>query len=170
MDLSVVFAVCFIVGAGFVVITAIFGEVLGVIDSGLSTGVAPFKPVLLALFLTVFGGLGLIFQMFFADVWIAAGLAALAGLVIAYALYRHVIVRLMKWQNTSAHEKQSLIGHQAKISESIPQGGFGKITFTVNDNIVSAPAKSETGEEIKRGEAIEIVYIDKNTYYVRKKK
>ena len=168
MDWATIFVICFGVGAGFVILTAIFGEILGVIDAGLSTGAAPFKPILLALFLTVFGGLGLILNVFLVD-WFAAGIAALAGIFIAYALYRHVIARLLKWQNTSTHEKQSLIGHPAKISEAIPQGGFGKITYSINDKIVSAPAKSETGEEIGRGTAVEIVYIEKSIYHVRKK-
>ena len=168
MSWVVIFFICFGVGAGFVVLTAIFGEILGAMESEISTGASPFKPIVLALFLTVFGGVGLILHMFLAP-WVAAMAAGLAGLFIAYLLHRHVIMRLMRWQNTSTHDRQSLIGHAAKTSETIPQGGFGKITYNVNGSLVSAPAKSETGEEIKHGENVEIVYIDKNIYHVRKK-
>jgi len=92
-----------------------------------------------------------------------------AGLFVSYLLFRFVVVPLHKWQNTNTHEKQSIIGVTAKVAEHIPQGGFGKITYTYNDKIMSGPAKSEDGNEIERNTMVEIVYIEKNTYHVRKK-
>jgi membrane protein implicated in regulation of membrane protease activity len=168
MEWFAIFFICFGVGAGFVVITVFLGEVIGMLDASFGTGTAPFRPILVALFLTVFGGLGMLLSQILED-WFAAGVAALGGIAIAYILYRHVIVRMLRWQSTTVHEKQSLIGHTAKAVETIPQGGYGKITYTINDKIVSGPAKSESGEEIKRNEMVEIVYIEKNTYYVKKK-
>ena len=95
--------------------------------------------------------------------------AATLGLIVAYLMYRFVIVPLHKAQNTSAVEKQSLIGHNAVVTEKIPQGQFGKITYYVNGNTYSSPAKSEDGNEIIRNTNVQIVHIDKNTYYVASK-
>ena len=168
MNWPTFFIICFGVGAGFVVISMIFGEVLNVLSSGFGTGPAPFKPLLLALFLTVFGGLGIIFYQFLPGL-LAAGIGFGAGALAAFFLHRVIIVRLLKWQSTSVHEKQGLIGHTAKVAEAIPQDGYGKITYTINDKIVSGPAKAENGAEIKRNEKVEIVRIEKHTYYVRRK-
>ncbi|MCL2415549.1 MAG: hypothetical protein FWD01_01945 [Defluviitaleaceae bacterium] len=164
MNWIAIYFVCFGVGAGFVLISTVFGDVLSDAD----LGAMPFKPILIALFLTVFGGMGLIFQTFLYG-WIATGAAALSAIALSYIVWREVILRLQRWQNTNVHEKQSLIGFTAKVSEKILQGGYGKITYVVNEKIVSSSAKSENGEPIDRNTIVEIVYIEKNTYYVRKK-
>ena len=169
--MTTLFFVCFGVGAGFVVLSVIFGQVAGFfdVDVGADTGVSPFKPVVIAVYLTAFGGLGLIFTAMFTE-WMALAFATLGGLALAYVLYRLVVVPLHKWQNTSAHERKALIGVIAKVSEHIPEGGYGKITYTFDDKIMSGPAKAEDGGEIGRGEVVEIIYIEKNTYHVRVKK
>ncbi|MCL2396619.1 MAG: hypothetical protein FWC93_00980 [Defluviitaleaceae bacterium] len=168
--MTTLFFVCMGVGAGFVLLSVVFGQISGMVDINMDAGagVSPFKPIVLAIFLTVFGGLGLIFAPVF-QAWMALSLAALGGLAMAYLLFRYVVMPLHKWQNTSAHEKQSIIGVAAKVSEHIPQGGYGKITYTYNDKILSGPAKSEGGSEIARDTQVEIVYIEKNTYHVRAK-
>ena len=168
--MTALFFVCMGVGAGFVLLSVFFGQISGMLDFDFDAGagVSPFKPIVIAIFLTVFGGLGLIFAPIF-QVWMALSFAALGGLAMAYLLFRYVVVPLHRWQNTSAHEKQSIIGIAAKVTEHIPQGGYGKITYTYNDKILSGPAKNENGGEIARDTRVEIVYIEKNTYYVREK-
>ena len=80
-------------------------------------------------------------------------------------------VLLYKAQNTTTAERSCHIGLSATIIECIPhgQGKFGKIAFSVNDCKHSAPACSEDGNEISRNQTVEIVHIDRNTYYVRRK-
>ena len=72
-------------------------------------------------------------------------------------------------QNTSTVAKQSLIGADAKVTETIPENKYGKITYVVKAGTYTAPAKSEDGAEIARGAEVTIVSIIKNTYYVKKK-
>jgi len=167
--MTTLFFICLGVGVGFVLLSVIFGQLSGAFDSDTGGGAAsPFKPIVFAAFLTGFGGMGLIFAPMF-QFWLTISFAVLSGLALAYGLFRFVITPLQKWQNTNTHEKQNIIGVTAKVSEYIPQGGFGKITYTYNDKIMSGPAKSEDGSEIARNAAVEIVYIEKNTYHVRKK-
>jgi membrane protein implicated in regulation of membrane protease activity len=168
MALNVIFFICLGVGAGFVVITALLGQIGGALDID-GAAASPFKPILIAFFLTVFGGLGLIFTPIFPMAWMAISIAAAGGLGLSWLIYRFVVVPLYRWQNTSAHERQSIIGVTAKVTEHIPQGGFGKITYTYEDKIMSGPAKSEDGNEIARNTVVEIMYIEKNTYHVREK-
>jgi membrane protein implicated in regulation of membrane protease activity len=79
-----------------------------------------------------------------------------------------VIVPLNKAQNTSAFDKQATIGTWAKVISPIPQGGYGKIRYSVSGSVVTSPAKSEDGGEINSGENVAIVYIEGNTYFVKR--
>ena len=165
------FIVMFGVGLGFAVISFLFGEVLSAIDvdGDFSTGgtVSPLKPSVIAAFITVFGGTGIILVGLDVPMLTVIPLAGVAGAGVAFLFFRFVIVPLSKAQNTSAVEIQSLIGHPAKVSVKIPQGQFGRITYKVNGNTYSAPAKAEDGKEILRSVPVEIVYIANSTYFVK---
>ena len=164
--LHLIFFVCFGVGVGFVVISFIIGE-LGPGD-GFENGLFFLKPSILASFLVVFGGAGLIAESRTIGI-VAIGVAALCAFAVTFVIYRFVIIPLHRAQSTSVVEKQSLIGHDAIVIERISQGQYGKISFSIHGNRHSAPAKSEDGNEILRNQAVQITYIDKNTYYVKRK-
>lgn len=171
--MQIFFNVCFGVGVGYTIISFIIGEIFdignfdGHIDFGSS--ISPLKPSVIAAFLTVCGGVGSIMIKYdsLSGIFIIA-LSCSIGFVVSYLLYKFIIVPLNKAQNTSAVEKQSLIGLNAKVTVKIPQNKFGKITYYVNGNTYSAPAKSEDGCEIEKYEKVEIIYIQKNIFYVRK--
>ncbi|MCL2616394.1 MAG: NfeD family protein [Defluviitaleaceae bacterium] len=80
-----------------------------------------------------------------------------------------LVALLYKAQNTTTAERCCHIGRDATVIERIPPGQYGKIAFSFNDSKFSAPAKSQDGTEISRNQTVEIVHIDKNTYYVRRK-
>ena len=167
--MDTLFFVFFGVGAGFVVLSVVLGQAFGASGMDFDTGVASaFKPIIIAMFLTALGGLGLIFNPIFGPFG-AWGIGGIGGLGLTFAVLRFVLVPLQRRQNTNTHEKQSVIGKIAKVSETIAQGGFGKITYVINDKIVSGPAKSDSGAGIERNAQVEIVYIEKNTYHVREK-
>ena len=153
------------IGVGYAIIGLILGNVLGCGDSG-ANSISPINLSVIAAFITVFGGAGLILIRSF-PLFTAVSLAGFIGAAVAYGFHRFIIVPLTKAQSTTAIEIQSLIGHGAKVTEKIPQGKFGKITYKVNDSTYTAPAKSEDGEEIPRNASVKIVYIEKNAYYVR---
>ena len=171
--MNVVFWICFGVGAGYTVISFILGEVFNIFDfdTDLDAGgsISPIKPSVVAAFITVFGGSGLIFLRTNIPIYTLLPLAALLGLGVAFVMYRFVIIPLSKAQNTSSPEIQSLIGHAAKVTEKIFQGGFGQIAYAINGNTFNSPAKSSEGNEIARGTDVEIMYIENNTYFVKEK-
>lgn len=168
------FWICFGVGVGYTVIAFLLGEVVGLIDFDTDFDidfhgtVSPLKPSVIAAFITVFGGTGLLFVRFL-PLYSALPMAGLSGVAVAFLLYRFIIQPLARAQNTSAVEIQSLVGHTAKVTEKIFQGGYGQITYHVNGNTYSSPAKAEDGGEVKRGASVEIMYIQDNTYFVRVK-
>lgn len=174
--MQVLFYVCFGIGAGYTVLSLLLGEVLGGIDLDFDFdfdfdfggAASPVKPVVIAAFLTVFGAIGiLLLNKFPAPLLLC--LAGFGGLAVAYAIQRFIITPLYRAQNTSAVDQASLIGGSATVTEAIPQGAYGKITYHAAGNTYTAPAKSEDGSAIPRHSAVEIVYIKKNTYYVRKR-
>ncbi len=163
-----IFTVCFWVGVGYTFISFFLGETVDFLnfDADVDFGL-PIKPAMIAAFLTVFGGIGLVLQSKLPLTFVL--LAAVGvGVLVAYLLLKFIIGPLSRAQNTSSVEIQSLVGHPATVTEVIRQGRFGQITYVVNGNTYSSPAKSEDGGEIPRYDRVEIVYIDKNVYYVKK--
>ena len=161
-----VYIVFFGIGIGLVLISLIFGDVFGF--DGLELGddsLVPLKPSIIACFIVVFGGTGLALSRY-VDWYVSLPIAGLLGVFVAYVLYRYVITPLMKSEVTVL-ETQSLIGHEAKVTLKIPQGKYGKITYVVDDRTFTAPAKSADGGEIGAGRTVEIMYIEKTTYFVK---
>ena len=155
----------FLVGIGFIVVSFF----LGAIAEAESGPLAILQPKLIAVFLTVMGGVGMIVSpMFYPSASLILTISVLSGLIIAGLLHRFVIMPLHRAQNTSAHHKQEVIGTIAKIISPIPKGGYGKIRYNVSGAVVTSPAKSEDGGEINNGENVAIVYIEGNTYFVRR--
>ena len=159
------YMVMFGVGVGFIVLALIIGEVAEI--DGTLFGF--LKPSLIAIFLVVMGGIGLIFSSRLPELpLIVLFISFFSGIIVAGLINRFVIVPLHKAQNTSAFNMQDTIGIIATVISPIPQGGYGKIRYNISGSVVTSPAKSENGESVTAGEQVNIVYVEKNTYYVRK--
>jgi len=161
------YLIFFGVGAGFVIISFLLGAIADS-DSG---PLAIFQPKLIAVFLTVTGGIGMLLSARLENTFsgpIVFTISVFSGLAIAALINRLVIIPLHRAQNTSAHDKQATIGTWAKVISPIPQGGYGKISYNISGSTVTSPAKSEDGGEIKNGESVAIVYIEGNTYFVKR--
>ena len=158
------FVIMFGVGIGFVILSLIIGELDGVEGTMISF----FKPTLIAVFLTVTGGIGLLLTPILGSAtWLILLISAIGGVMVSGLLNKLVLVPLYRAQNTSAFNVQDTIGKQAEVIAVIPQGGYGKIKYNISGSVVTAPAKSENGAEIRAGETVSIIYIDDKTYYVR---
>ena len=131
--------------------------------------VSPFKPNIIAAFFGVYGGAGWLGLIWGFEGYLSFIIASVSGFFISYIMYRFIYVPLYRAQNTSAVEIQSLVGAFAKVSEKIPKGDFGKITYHANGNTYTAPAKSDSGLEISRETPVVITSIVKNVYFVAPK-
>ena len=165
------FVIALGIGAGFVLISFLIGEFSGEIecDSTLSF----IKPSVISTFLIMFGITGILlgqWQRLPGNNMVNYGIAFFVGFVASLALNKFILIPLRRLENTSAADRQMLIGKEAQVIEGIPQGGFGKITFSINGNKHNAPAKAEDGSGIERHQTVEIIYIEKSTYFVRAKK
>ena len=179
--MTAVFQVCFFVGLLLTVLTLILGGVVDFLGIGDMEGLdmdfslvglginfsIPLNPAIYIVLLTVFGGIGMILETSTGLAGIFIILIALAaGILVSMLLYRFVIKPLKKAQNTSAPDSDDLIGVLAVVTEKIQENGFGQISYVVNGNTFTAPAKATKGTEIAAGEEVSICWIQEHVFYV----
>lgn len=171
------FYICFFTGVLYTAVSFIFSQVFdfmgldGDVDLDgdfFGFGISPLKPIVIAAFVTVFGGVGIIAEKYNLGDIISLIIALIFALAISFLIFRFVLVPLYRLQSEGPVEQKGLIGHIAKVTLAIREDQFGKITYVVNDNTYSAPAKSDTNETIEKGEEVVIVEIENNAFYVKK--
>jgi membrane protein implicated in regulation of membrane protease activity len=129
--------------------------------------ISPLKPIIIASFVTVFGGVGIIcLQKDFPQV-IALLIAFAIAFTVSALLYSFLLVPLYRAQSTSAVSQKELIGSMAKSVLKMEGNTYGKITYSIGGNTYSAPAKSIDGKEINSGVYVVIIDIKKSTFLVK---
>ena len=160
------YVVFFGVGIGFIVLSLVLGGLLDIDGIGFSF----LRPTLIAMFLTVAGGVGLILTPRLGETH-GAGLvlavSLVSGAAVASAVNSFIIVPLHAAQNTSSFDRQETIGTVARVISRIPEGGYGKISYNLSGSVVTGPAKSEDGSEIEAGQDTHIVRVEGSTYLVK---
>ncbi|KAB3530270.1 NfeD family protein [Alkaliphilus serpentinus] len=190
-----IFDICFKTGVLFTVVSFVLGQLFGGdselgidtdldvdvdidIDSDVSIGgadkalgtVTPLKPAIIATFITVFGGVGLMSLSRGYNDFTASTLGAALGFIVAGAMYKFIIIPLHKRQSL-AHSNKDLIGHEAKIILPIRGGEMGRIRYVVQHNRYTAPAKSiDYMSDLEDGDLVVIKKIEGHIFYVEKKK
>ncbi len=166
-----VFYYSFIIGVVYIFLSFILGGVFDLFNIGADIDFGfefPFasllRPAILAAFLTVFGGMGLLGLK---NQWTYVFAIALASaLIISIIISKFVFDKLKKAENTSSIRRKELIGVEAVVLETILEHGIGSITYTANGNKMNSPAKSMDGTKILRGEKVIITKVDKSIFYV----
>lgn len=175
MLLIKLFQICFYTGILFTAVSFLLGQLFDFLDldldldidgdiSGLS--VTPIKPIIVISFITTLGGVGILCINNGLTPLVSLIIALSIGLTVSILLHKFIVTPLYRAQNTSAISQEKLIGHMAKTKVSIIGDNFGSITYVVNGNTYSSPAKSIDGKDIYKGEEVRIVDIDRNIFYV----
>lgn len=126
----------------------------------------PFKVSCIAPFCAAMGGVGyILLRRGFAD-WAAVALGVVAGWGVAVLINSFVLIPLARAQNTAASNAEEAIGREAVVIETIPGDGFGKISYVVRGNQMSAPARSQAGYHIDRGATVRIEKLDGSVHMV----
>lgn len=173
--MSMFFEICFGVGVVLTIVLFLFGGLFDLFDGDLDFDLDYFdlhpairSPMLLLIFLTVFGGSGMLLlrMEFILDDWIVICSSLVVAGAISSFIQRWIIVPLKRAQNTSTPEEVDLIGLPAHVIETIEEGGCGEITYTIHGNTYCAPAKAVTGERITKETMVAICWIEDYIYYV----
>lgn len=184
MSTFLVYLFCLAAGFVFVLVSAIFGHVLGDhghvhvdgsgghaetgADSSDAPGVSMFSPIVMAAFVTAFGAFGLMlgeFQPTKRPI-ISAPLALLGAFVVAYTLVSILRKIVQAADCSSESQVATLIGHVATVISPIPGGGVGEIAYVQAGTRYTAPARNETGKPLKTGHTVTITRIVGSQFYV----
>lgn len=127
----------------------------------------PMSPTLAIIFVTTFGGIG---KILYGDMNIALVIAiALAvSFFITFIINKFLAKPLRKLSSKESADSSDIIGSPAVVSEKIFKDGYGKITFRVDDNTISGPARSSDNEEISVNTNVIILDIVNKVYIVER--
>ena len=126
----------------------------------------PLRPTALICFSTVTGGAGSIFIRLGWNNPIMHVCSVATGYCLSMLLGVALPKKLRKSQNTSAAERYELIGLPARVTSTIMEGGFGRISYVVRDNTYGAPARHMEGSRVPQGAHVMIYEIKDNVFYV----
>lgn len=188
--LEFIYLVCFFLGLGFAVLSALMSGVFGGhagphVDMGgahvdLGTGhghagpmdgsvhFSPLSPVSIALFVTTFGGVGLLMKKFGNPVVAQIPVAAAAGIVVG-GLVSYGFYKIMQMTQASSHPRAGEeIGLEAEVIVPIPHDGLGEIAYIVRGTRFTNSARTVDGKELPANAVVKIVKQVGNTYLVQK--
>ena len=177
----VFFQICFGVGLAMTVINTILSLVFGIIGAGhdfdfdidldidFDIGCfLPLTPSLIFLFLTVFGGTGMIaYDSLPVPVTIAVALAI--AVAVNFVMWKFIVKPLKKISAKEVADENSLIGCKGIIGDTIEaDGGFGSVLIVKDGNTIANPAQSSDRSEIKSGAEVVVLEIKNNVYIVER--
>jgi len=158
----------FLAGIAFAVLSFIFDFIGDTLNFEFTAGniFLPLKPFFILIFITVFGGVGII-ATYFVGPWLAMAPAGVMGFIIARPIDHLLTVRLRTYE-TKTPSEQDTIGVKATVIETIAAGGIGRISFILNDSIVTGSARDHNphGNGFPKNTIVTIVKEKGNIYYV----
>lgn len=184
--LEIAYLICFFLGLGFAVISALLsgvfaGDVHGHIDTSGAPDVhadasahdggvhfSPLSPVTVSMFLASFGGTGIICKRYFdLGPQVQIPIAAMSGFVVA-GFVGWLMFSLVKAASANTLVRvEDLIGRDAEVSIGIPKEGMGQIVY-VQGGRQTAPARAADNSEIPSGSVVKIVRMVGNTFFVER--
>ena len=179
-----IYIICLGVGLLFTLGSAIMGHFLGGghdghvsgagghAQAGLEShgmpGISAFNPLIIASFITAFGGLGIIFHEIpaTASPWVSGPLAVMGAFLIAWVLLLLLRALFRDTQGSSEGICGDAIGMIAHVITPIPENGVGEIAYVQAGSRYTAPARTENGAAIGNGKLVKITRVVGTQFYV----
>lgn len=169
--LETIYMVCLLVGGIYAVISFVTNGLLDGLDFDFDFDFdiggfgLPLKPFTIMVFAAVFGGTGLIALNFMPPLLTLLP-AVLLGAVVALGMYYLLYVKLRRYETEAPTQEQALM-KRAEVVERIPPGGYGKISYVLDGNILSGAAREKApGQGVAKGRQVYILDIQDNVYLV----
>jgi membrane protein implicated in regulation of membrane protease activity len=145
----------------------VHGEVFSAADHSSGMHMSPFSPMIIAVFMATFGGIGLIVNYFHPAL---AGLTALPAAVAGVGVSGVVMVGFNKLSTKVEGSSQAflshLIGMTAEVTTPIPQGKLGEISYVARGSRYIGPARAANGGRLDRSTQVLITDIQGGTFVV----
>ncbi len=164
-----------LIGAGFLLLSFVMGEIGEAFDSvgdfigdnvelpggdtdlggghGDADGPSPLSLRNLMAFLTAFGASGLITSAYGWDTLQSSLFAFVPGIAMAFVAYRFMRT-LYGQEASSVLEVSSLVGRTGVVEVGVPQSGLGRVLMNTVGGRSSFIARSEDGSPIASGESV----------------
>ncbi|MBC8459469.1 MAG: hypothetical protein H8D67_15880 [Deltaproteobacteria bacterium] len=132
-----------------------------------SPHLSPVSPIMIATFITSFGGVGFIFnENLRIPLPITLPVASFSGVAIAGALF-FIFYKIFKvTQASSEPTRQSVMFSEAKVITPIPADGVGEIAYIAKGSRFTAAARAEERVAIPKHSMVRITKIVGNAFYV----
>ena len=131
--------------------------------------VSPFNGFTLIAFLCWFGGAGYLLHHYGGFMMpLVLGLSTLSGLAGAAVVFWFLAKVLLPHERELSAEETSMPGTVARVSGVIRAEGTGEIQFTQNGARGFAAARSDSGEEVGKGEEVVVMRYERGIAYVRR--
>jgi membrane protein implicated in regulation of membrane protease activity len=189
--LEFVYLVCFFLGLGFALLSGLLAGVFtghagghidtgGHLDAGTDGGsidgahspghvhYSPLSPVTIAMFISTFGGVGILLKKADFPIYLHLPAAAFSGILVG-GLVSYAFYRIMLATQASSHGRENeAIGTQAEVTVPIPHVGLGEVAYVLRGSRYTNPAKSVDGKELPVNTLVKIVNQVGTTFIVQK--
>ncbi|WFD11436.1 hypothetical protein [Tepidibacter hydrothermalis] len=128
--------------------------------------IIPIKPAVIAIFITVFGGSGIVQTKWNQPSLYILSISFVIAFITSYLINKYIFCFLKNAENTSSESQKKLIGQYANVISAIVQDGFGQIKYSMNGNTYNSPAKHIEGKRVEANSKVVIVLIEKDVFYV----
>jgi membrane protein implicated in regulation of membrane protease activity len=183
MTLAGFFFLCLLAGLIYAVISLImsggFGSAepadvsadAGGVDGGDIGGeitFSPVSPVVIATFITAFGGGGIVGTEGLK--WSAVASAALAvgsGLLVAGLVYTVLNAVYKRTQGSSEAKSDDIVGLAAEVITPMSKNGTGEVAYVIRGARFTGSARSVDNSRIEKNSLVKIVRVAGSTLYVK---
>lgn len=176
------FCVGFFFAVGSAVLSGVFGGDGGVdhdvggahLDPGLhldpgAVHFSPLSPTIIATFLAVFGGTGMIcLRVFNMSDYGSIPVSIVAALGVSFLFFLLLEWIFRKTQGSTNIDATQLVGTRADVITPIPVNGVGEIAYVAKGSRQNSPARSADGTAIASPTEVEIVRVVGGSFIVRR--
>lgn len=186
--LEFIYLVCFFLGLGFALLSGLLSGVFtgdagahidhvphmdggGALEGSHSAGnvhFSPLSPVTIAMFISTFGGVGVLLKKAGLPLFVHLPAAAFSGIVVG-GLVSFLFYKIMASTQASSHARANeAIGADAEVTIPIPHQGLGEVAYVLRGSRYTNPAKTADAKELPVGTAVKIVNQVGTTFIVQK--
>ncbi|MEY2408232.1 MAG: hypothetical protein QOF48_902 [Verrucomicrobiota bacterium] len=137
-------------------------------DASDAPGISVFSPMILAAFITSFGGFGTVFHQIPAtqSAWLSTPLAGVCAIATTSGILWMLRQLFRHTQSSSESKVATLVGVDATVITPIPQHGVGEIAYVHGGSRYTAPARTESGGAVTGGQTVKIHRVVGTQFYV----
>jgi membrane protein implicated in regulation of membrane protease activity len=186
--LEFIYLVCFFLGLGFALLSGLLAGVFtghagahidsaphmdggGALEGAHSAGnvqYSPLSPVTIAMFISTFGGVGILMKNAGFPLYVHIPVAAFSGIIVG-GLVSYAFYRIMLATQASSHARANeAIGTEAEVTIPIPHVGLGEVAYVLRGSRYTNSAKTVDGKELPVATIVKIVNQVGTTFIVQK--